>query len=92
MPQSPPPSNLSSRSGSGGRSSEAEWGGDARRAIRMSGHPTWGCAARLGHHRASRAQRMEVAAASTDGGGSGGVVCGGRGYGVEGPKVATRGG
>jgi hypothetical protein len=40
--QSPPPLNLSSCSGSGGRSSEAEWGGGARHAMQVSGHPGQG--------------------------------------------------
>jgi hypothetical protein len=36
-PQSPPPPDLSTRSGSGGRSNEAEWGGGAQRVMRTSG-------------------------------------------------------
>jgi hypothetical protein len=39
--QSPPPSDLSPHSGSGGRSSETEWSGGAR-AMRASGHPAEG--------------------------------------------------
>lgn len=41
-PQSPPPWDVSPRSGSGGRGSEAKWGQGGRRAMQVSGHPAGG--------------------------------------------------